>query len=72
MYTSIGPPFPPAKMAPKSKIRIIGKTREKKSPILVLVYPRAKSFRSARILVALANLVLGLLDGPSLFNDSSH
>ncbi len=48
-YTPIGPLFPPAKIAPNRRIRIIGNTNEKKRPILVRAYPLAKSLRSDRI-----------------------
>ena len=40
-YTVLGPELPPEKIAPKSRIRIIGKMRVKKKPSLLLMLPVA-------------------------------
>ncbi len=46
----------PEKMAPKSKIRITGKIREKKRPMRLLMKPRPKTVRSALMRLPLTKL----------------
>ena len=46
---SIVPVVPPAKIAPKIKIRMTGKIKPKNNPNLFLRYPRLKTLKSAKI-----------------------
>src|SRR5579872_3913453 len=45
----MGPLLPPEKIAPKIKIKITGKIRAKKKPVLFRKYSLRKTFRSASI-----------------------
>ena len=52
----MGPLLPPEKIAPKIKIKMIGKTSAKKNPVLFRRYSRRKIERSEKIRLKLTML----------------